>query len=61
MTKHIGIEQGLDSDDLTICLNDDRQIIIEHDCDEYHTPYVLIDVDTWEQVKSAIDKLVGEV
>ena len=60
MSRYVGVKQKSDSDDLNVSLNDTGQIIIEHDCDDYHTPYVLIDIDRWEQVKSAVDKLLDK-
>lgn len=54
----VSIKQEGDSDNLSVHLNNDGQIIIEHDSDEFHQPYIIIDANNWQQVKQAVDKLL---
>ncbi|MGM8939548.1 hypothetical protein ACS8E2_12730 [Psychrobacter glaciei] len=58
MSEYVDIVQSDDRDSLTISLNDSGEIIIEHDCDEFHAPYALIGIDKWQDVKAAVDALI---
>ena len=58
MSEYVDVRQSDNRNDLTVSLNANNEIVIEHDCNDYTPPYVIIGIDSWQDIKAAIDALI---